>query len=52
MSDDKLVDTIMKRDLEELFRNTHKQMLEKHPDQKEMIDNMLEVKLKKIGIKP
>ncbi len=42
----------MKKDLEEVFRNTHKQMLEKHPDQKEIIDKMLESKLKTIGVKP
>jgi hypothetical protein len=47
-----LVNSIIKRDLEEVFRNTHKQMLERHPDQKVMIDKMLEVKLKKIGVKP
>ncbi len=52
MSDDHLVDSIIKRDLEQVFRNTHKQMLERHPDQKVMIDKMLEVKLKKIGVKP
>lgn len=52
MSDDDLVDTIMKSDLENLYRNTHKQMLEKHPDQKKIIDEMLEAKLSKIGVKP
>ncbi|MCZ6582807.1 MAG: hypothetical protein O6761_06525 [Thaumarchaeota archaeon] len=52
MSDEDLVDRIMKRDLEEVFRNTHKQMLERHPNEKVMIDKMLEVKLKKIGVKP
>ncbi len=52
MSDDDLVKAMVKRDLEEVFRNTHKQMLERHPDQKVMIDKMLEVKLKKIGAKP
>jgi len=42
----------IKKDLEEVYRNTYKQMLEKHPDQKEIIDKMLETKLKSIGVKP
>lgn len=42
-------DTVLKDDLEEIYKNTHKIMLEKHPDQKELIDKMLETKLKSIG---
>lgn len=45
-------DEQIKRDLEEVFRNTYKQMLEKHPDQKEILGKMLEAKLKTIGVKP
>lgn len=45
-------DSQIKKDLEEVYRNTYKQMLEKHPDQKEIIDKMLETKLKSIGVKP
>ena len=41
----------IKKDLEEIYRNTHKKMLEKHPDKKEFIDKMLKAKLKTIGIK-
>jgi len=57
MSDDNLaernlVHRIMKSDLEQIYRNTHKQMLERHPNEKKMIDKMLEVKLKTIGVKP
>lgn len=40
----------LKKDLEEVYRNTYNKMLKKHPDQKEIIDKMLVVKLKSIGV--
>ena len=40
----------LKKDLEEVYRNTYKIVLKKYPDQKEIIDKMLIVKLKSIGI--
>lgn len=49
---DENVDRQIKSDLEEIYRNTHKQMLEKHPDQKEIIDEMLITKLATIGKTP
>jgi len=49
---DELIKREMKRDLEEIYRNTHKKMLEKHPEEKEIIDKMLESRLAKIGVKP
>ena len=48
----KIVDKQIKNDLEEIYRNTHKQMLEKHPDQKKIIDEMLITKLATIGKTP
>jgi hypothetical protein len=49
---DENVDRQIKSDLEEIYRNTHRQMLEKHPDQKEIIDEMLKKKLTTIGKTP
>lgn len=51
-SDKELVEKIIKDDLEKVFRDTHHQLLENHPDQKDVIDQMLETKLKKIGLEP
>ena len=45
---DEIIKKQMKKDLEEVYRNTYKKMLEKHPDQKEIIDKMLEAKLKSL----
>ncbi len=36
---------------EEAIRNTHKEMLKKYPEQKKILDLMLELRLKKIGVK-
>ena len=47
-----MYDELIKNDLETAIRNTHKQMLEKHPDQKKLLDIMLELRLKKIGRVP
>lgn len=48
----KTSDIIIKRDLETVFRNTHKEMLKIYPAQKKVIDKMLESRLKTIGVKP